>query len=121
MVIKLEVSLQSYFDAETGECNTMPNLNRLTLHGNPISKIDARIEKVFPNKFMEIRLNNLRLCHPLSNMKDELKKARIQPIEPDRSISIGCHELVKLVFNTDLKYLYLLISSSTFIFCTNVL
>ncbi|ELA42516.1 uncharacterized protein VICG_00615, partial [Vittaforma corneae ATCC 50505] len=116
-----EVNLQSYFDAEKGTHRAMPNLKYLDLRGNPIFSMCTRIREVFTNRSMVIRLNNLRLCHPFSNVKHEMKKARTSPLNLIWSIGVGCHELVKLVVNTDLKHLYLLISSSTFILCTNVL
>ncbi|ELA40812.1 uncharacterized protein VICG_02151, partial [Vittaforma corneae ATCC 50505] len=78
-----EVNLQSYFDAEKGTHRAMPNLKYLDLRGNPIFSMCTRIRVVFTNRSMVIRLNNLRLCHPFSNLKHEMKKARIQPIEPD--------------------------------------
>ncbi|ELA41060.1 uncharacterized protein VICG_01942 [Vittaforma corneae ATCC 50505] len=76
------VSFQSYFDAKTDTYRTMPNLKRLILCRNPISSIDARIQKVFPNPSMKIGLDKLYLRYPFSNMKDELQKVCIQLVEP---------------------------------------
>ncbi|ELA41580.1 uncharacterized protein VICG_01444 [Vittaforma corneae ATCC 50505] len=77
------VSLQSYFDAETGG-STMPNLRCLSLSRTPISKIDARIKEVFPN-LRTLIVQDLKMIDaslPFSNMKDQLDEADIQLIEP---------------------------------------
>ncbi|ELA40835.1 uncharacterized protein VICG_02128 [Vittaforma corneae ATCC 50505] len=78
------VDLQSYFDAETGECNPMRNLEYLSLRGNLIFNVDARIKKVFPNPSMEIYLDETVLRHPFSDVKEKLKKEGIELTGLDR-------------------------------------
>ncbi|ELA40814.1 uncharacterized protein VICG_02149, partial [Vittaforma corneae ATCC 50505] len=82
------VDLQSYFDADTGECNSMPNLEYLSLRGNLIFNMDARIKKVFPNPSMKIYLDETVLRHPFSDVKEKLKKEGIELTGLDRESGI---------------------------------
>ncbi|ELA40778.1 uncharacterized protein VICG_02185, partial [Vittaforma corneae ATCC 50505] len=78
------VNLQSYFDAGTGG-STMPNLKYLDLSRNPVSKIDARIKKVFTSKpfiiLSEVIVVDLGIS--LSDVKHELESADIKLVESD--------------------------------------
>ncbi|ELA42212.1 uncharacterized protein VICG_00855 [Vittaforma corneae ATCC 50505] len=78
----VEVSLQNYFDAETGIHRTMPNLKCLSLHRNRTSNIDPIFKDVFPNKLMAIILDQTVLYYPFSDMKDELEQVYSELIEP---------------------------------------
>ncbi|ELA40771.1 uncharacterized protein VICG_02192, partial [Vittaforma corneae ATCC 50505] len=80
----VEVSLQSYFDAETRNCNAMPNMKHLRLDGNDILSIDGRIEEVFPHPSMKIDIDEVDLHYPLSGVKEKLDEIGIKITEPDR-------------------------------------
>ncbi|ELA40875.1 uncharacterized protein VICG_02089 [Vittaforma corneae ATCC 50505] len=85
------VNLQSYFDAETGRCNSMRNLEYLSLRGNHISKIDASIKKVFPHLHTLIVRDGkeVDMSLPLSDVKHELKDAGIELVELDEKKENG--------------------------------
>ncbi|ELA42219.1 uncharacterized protein VICG_00618 [Vittaforma corneae ATCC 50505] len=79
----VEVSLQSYFDAETHRCNAMPDMKYLRLDENDISSIDGRIEEVFPHPSMKIDIDEVVLHYPLGDVKEKLEGAGIELTEPD--------------------------------------
>ncbi|ELA41709.1 uncharacterized protein VICG_01213 [Vittaforma corneae ATCC 50505] len=77
------ISLQNYFDDKTRKYKPMIGLRHLDLYGNPISKVNISITKVFTNKSILISMDKTRLRYPFSNMKKKLDKVDIELIEKD--------------------------------------